>query len=121
MTTQALERAARAITKHWYESFFFMGMKPAEPVWEQMTQDQKDYALGQARAVLMAVLPTLNRHGDEGYVYYDDLLASHTARPFPLRIGRVSFYMDAQRPTGFRLDARSVWPASGFGPTAPAT
>lgn len=31
------------------------------------------------------------------------------------------FYMDAQRPTGFRLDARSVWPASGFGPTAPAT
>lgn len=73
MTNPTLERAARAA----YDAH---GFKPRDDMggdlrFDDLANFYQDYWRNSARAVLTAVLPTLNRHGDEGYVYYDDLTA----------------------------------------------
>lgn len=63
LTNPTLERAARALADHF-------GCD-----WDTMLDADRETITGYCRHVLMAVLPELPRHGDEGYVYYDDLAA----------------------------------------------
>lgn len=62
MTNPTLERAARAAA---------VACEQVRPS-DEHDAEAWSYIV---RAVLMAVLPELHRHGDEGYVYYDDLTA----------------------------------------------
>lgn len=79
MTNPTLERAARACARAFYE-----GEALDEPIFfetyggrsvDELVEEFWPEFVPETRAVLMAVLPELSRHGDEGYVYYDDLNA----------------------------------------------
>ena len=84
MTNPTLERAARALIDHWFENNDHGPMEPVKQPWEDLSPKQRAYAIGQARAVLMAVLPTLERYSliwdlepdsEGGLVYFWDLEA----------------------------------------------
>lgn len=72
MTNPTLERAARAALTACNQSAAYVDM---DGDLSCATVDGLVDFYEIARAVLMAVLPELPRHGDEGYVYYDDLTA----------------------------------------------
>jgi len=55
MTNPTLERAARALIDHWFDNNDHGPMVPVKQPWEDLSPKQRTYAIGQARAVLMAV------------------------------------------------------------------